>query len=109
MRTRFLKWLVVSALVVATGSHWVALQWVAWVGMFLEFSQTAPVMVALEKPFDGRHPCHLGKAVQGGKQSEKKRAMQTLKTKLDFGLPRHASHFSPPPQPFSIVPSKVES
>ena len=75
-----------DALVVATGGHWAVLQSVAWFGMFVNFSQTAPVMVALEKTFDGRHPCKLCKVVQAGQESEKKQEMQKLETKLPYEM-----------------------
>jgi hypothetical protein len=108
MRSRLAKWLVVSALVLATGGHWAILQSVAWFGMFVNFSQTEPVIVALEKTFDGRHPCQLCKAVQAGKQSEKKQEMQKVETKLDFWLARNTAQLFPPP-PFSVVSAQRES
>ena len=102
------KWLVVFALVLTMGGHWAVLQSVAWLTMFVNYSRTAPVMVALEKTFDGRHPCKLCKAVEEGKRSEKKQEIQKLETKFDFWLVRNSfTFFSPAPS--EVFPTQVES
>ena len=78
--------LVVISLVVMVGGHWAILQSVAWVGMAFNFAQTAPLDVALKKTFDGKNPCSLCKAVDAGKQSERKAGLLKLETKLDLCL-----------------------
>src|SRR6266576_3215000 len=82
--TRWSKWLVVLALVVVTGGHWALLQSVAWVGMTVRYAKCDSFEVALQKTFDGRHPCKLCKLVKQGKASEQKRDLQKLEAKLDF-------------------------
>src|SRR6185503_1214165 len=72
VRTRIAKVLVVGALVCAIGGHWAVLQSVAWVGMFVKFSQSDPLMPALVKTFDGKPPCTLCLLIATGKKSEKK-------------------------------------
>ncbi len=98
------KWLTVCALVVLIGGHWFALQSAAWLGMAVNFSKTESVSVALQKTFDGQHPCKLCKIVKAGKASEKKRDLQKLESKVDFQLvagscglfpPRPVRHFTP--------------
>ncbi len=84
MPRRLGKWFVVVALVLATGSHWYLLQSIAWIGMAVEFSRTEPLPVALEKTFNGEHPCSLCKVVGEGMQAEKKSEMNKLQTKLEF-------------------------
>ena len=55
------------------GGHWFALQSVAWVTMVLDNSQEASLGEALEKTFDGKHPCPLCKAVAAGQEEEEER------------------------------------
>lgn len=53
------------------GGHWLALQMVAWMGMLAVNSQQGDLAGALEKTFDGKHPCPLCAAVEAGQQKEK--------------------------------------
>ena len=101
---RLSKWSVVLALVMVIGGHWALLQSAAWLGMAVSFSQTESVSVALEKTFDGKHPCPLCKIVKAGKASEKKQELLRLETKFDFLTdagscelfpPRPIRHFTP--------------
>ena len=95
---------MVLALVMMIGGHWVLLQSAAWVGMAIQFSRTESVSVALEKTFDGKHPCPLCKIVKAGKASEKKQELLKFETKFEFltdagscglFLPRPIRHFTP--------------
>ena len=104
---RWGKWFVVLALVSVTGGHWAFLQSAAWVGMALSYSKCDSMTVALEKTFDGKHPCQLCKLVKAGKAAEQRHDFQKLETKFDFlfvagtcGLfpPRPFRHFTPQPQ-----------
>jgi hypothetical protein len=90
MPFRLGRWLVVLAVVFATGSHWFFLQSVAWLGMTVEFSRTEPLSTALQKTFDGRHPCGLCKLVHQGQKAERKGEMQKSDTKLDLFCERTA-------------------
>jgi hypothetical protein len=101
---RLSKWFTVLALVMVIGGHWALLQSAAWLGMVVSFSQTDSVSVALEKTFDGQHPCPVCKLVKAGQASEKKQDLQKLETKLDFLTdagscalfpPRPIRHFTP--------------
>ena len=98
------KWLTVCALVVLIGGHWFALQSAAWLGMAVSFSQTESVSVALQKTFNGQHPCKLCKIVKAGQAAEKKQDLPKLEVKMDFQLvagscglfpPRPLRHFTP--------------
>ena len=77
-------------LVFAVGAHWTLLQSVAWVGMAVTYSQNASFKEALEKTFDGKHPCKLCRLVAAGKKSEQQQAAHTLVTKIDFALSNSA-------------------
>jgi hypothetical protein len=84
VRTRIAKVLVVGALVCAIGGHWAVLQSVAWVGMFVKFSQSDPLKPALVKTFNGKHPCKLCLLIATGKKSEKKQETPKASIKLDL-------------------------
>jgi hypothetical protein len=94
------RFLVALALVLSLGLHWTALQSAAWLGMIVKYSQDASIEEALEKTFDGEHPCELCKLVeQGTKQQgqDEKKASDAIK-KLDL-LAMVPARFIPPPMP----------
>src|SRR3954469_13853667 len=62
------------------GGHWVALQTAAWIGMVADFAHSNSLGVALEKTFDGAHPCGLCAAVKKGQAEEQKE--EAVKTVL---------------------------
>jgi len=101
MPLRLGKWLVVLAVVLATGSHWVLLQSVAWVGMTVDFSRTEALGTALQKTFDGQHPCTLCKLVDEGRKGERKTDMQKVQPKLDLFCER-SGELTDEPVPFSF-------
>ena len=86
MHRKFGQLVVVFALIFSIGGHWVLLQSVAWVGMFAKNVRTCSVTEALEKTFDGQHPCGLCKVVEAGKKSEQKQPLTKLEVKIDFWL-----------------------
>jgi len=86
MLRRVSKILLVITLSCSLGLHWAILQSVAWVGMAVSFSQSATLKEALEKTFDGKHPCSLCKIVVEGKKSEKKQQAQKPPTKHDLAF-----------------------
>ena len=98
------RWFVVLAVILATGSHWFFLQSVAWVGMTVGFSRTEPITTALQKTFDGQHPCGLCKLVDEGRKAERKGQMQKPQLKLDLFCERSATLTSEPP-PFCDPPA----
>ncbi len=51
---------------------------VAWMGMFAVNSQLGDLAGALEKTFDGKHPCPLCAAVEAGQQKEKEQQQKQL-------------------------------
>jgi hypothetical protein len=83
--TRGSKFVVALALAFSLGAHWALLQCVAWVGMTVSYAQTeSSFSVALEKTFDGKHPCPLCKIVDAGKKSEQKETPTVQKHKLEL-------------------------
>lgn len=104
MLKRLSKFAVVLALVMAVGGHWAVLQSVAWVGMTIEFSRTAPIEQAIQKTLDGQHPCNLCHFVAEGKKSE--REAKTVKPATRLDLISTVSFVLPTPaeQPLELVP-----
>lgn len=103
--SRLLRWLMVLALCFSIGLQWVVLQGIAWTGMLIEFSQTDTLAAAVEKTFDGEHPCPLCKAVQEGKKkegSDKSQDKNPLK-KLEALVIRRVSLLPPPGVPVRYV------
>ena len=65
------------ALVLSLGLHWTVLQSAAWVGMVVAYSKDASIGEALEKTFDGAHPCPLCKMVESGSKSDEDKSKPT--------------------------------
>lgn len=78
------KFLVIAALVLATGAHWAALQTVAWTAMLANNLCTQSVSEAVSNTFDGAHPCPMCKAIAAGKKSEQKSAAVSPPLKMEF-------------------------
>jgi hypothetical protein len=58
------------ALLALLGGHWLALQTVAWSVMVVQYSRQAPLVEAVIRTFDGRHPCQLCLSIKDGRQKE---------------------------------------
>jgi hypothetical protein len=75
---------LIIALLAATGLHWNVLQSLAWTAMLAENLHTTSLHQALEKTFDGHHPCSLCKLVSAGKAAEKKSDFTLQLKKLEY-------------------------
>jgi hypothetical protein len=75
---------VVLALCLSIGGHWVVLQSVAWGRMVVQYSQQVPLSQAVAQTFDGDHPCNLCKHISAAQHSEKKRNAQSVAVKPDL-------------------------
>ena len=71
--------------------------------MVINYSKDAPLSVAVEKTFDGKHPCHLCKVVKQGKETEQKQDASKLKLKSDSWLLARAFAFESP----HVAPQKI--
>jgi hypothetical protein len=96
MLLRLRNWVVVVGLVLVTGGHWAVLQSVAWVGMTIQYSRSENLTAALQKTFDGQHPCKLCKAVKEGREAEQKQPLLKVEVKFDFFLSACRSTIAPP-------------
>jgi hypothetical protein len=94
--TRLGNILLIVAMLATTGSHWLLLQSVAWTTMLAGNLQSDSFVDAVEKTFDGRHPCCMCKEISAGKKSEKKTEFAPTVPKLEFVLKRMAFVFAAP-------------
>ncbi len=88
--------LMIVAVLSATGTHWLAFQSVAWTAMLAENLQDSSFERALQRTFDGKHPCCLCKEIAKDKQLEKKSDVQNELKKLDFSHSHFAFVFCAP-------------
>lgn len=84
------------ALLASVGGHWALLQSVAWTRMLLERTGEESFARAVEKTFDGTHPCALCKRIEDGKQQERQQDRTPASIKLDLLLERRVVAFIPP-------------
>jgi len=80
----------------SVGLHWAFLQSVAWTTMLVDNLSTTSLSVALERTFDGKHPCPLCKAIAKGRKSEKKSDRLLSLKKFEALNQAPAMHVSPP-------------
>ena len=89
------------ALFLTTGGHLAILQGVAWTNMVRDFAKTESIGTALEKTFDGQHPCTLCKKITETGSGKKDDALASAKSKLGEFLPQSHRLLAPPcPKPF---------
>jgi len=99
---RLPRLLVTVALACSVGLHWSLLQSVAWTTMLVGNLQFLTISEAVQRTFDGKHPCALCKAVAEGKKSEKKSETVLSLKKFD-GLNQAVAILFSPPASFSAV------
>jgi hypothetical protein len=79
----------VLALVLSLGLHWALLQTIAWTGMIVSYARDGSLVEAVNKTFDGEHPCCMCKTIKKARsEQDQKEQKHQLKpgTKLDQGL-----------------------
>jgi hypothetical protein len=86
------------------GGHWAVLQSIAWVNMMLDFSAHESLTVAIDKTFDGSHPCDLCKVVTKGRTEEQKSTSANLLVKIEAILAGTLVVPSPVDHPWSYAP-----
>jgi hypothetical protein len=77
------------------GGHWMALQSAAWIEMVIDYSNQSPLSLALEKTFDGTHPCKLCKTVSKGRSHEQKNEKAKLLVKFQAVLAEQSGMLMP--------------
>lgn len=106
MFRRLPRLLVTVALACSVGLHWSLLQSVAWTTMLVGNLQFLTISEAVQRTFDGKHPCALCKAVAEGKKSEKKSETVLSLKKFD-GLNQAVAILFSPPASFSAVEARA--
>lgn len=104
------------ALFLVAGGHWAMLQGVAWATMVHDFSRNGSLTQAVEKTFDGKHPCAMCKKIAKVKNSEASGEKAPVTVKVDkkaevfiasncSELPQPVSHpYAYGPVPFVSIP-----
>src|SRR5438067_7640068 len=78
------RFVTIVVLFSAIGLHWIALQSVAWTAMMIQNAKQASFCKAVQRTFDGAHPCPLCHMVNKGNASEQKQDAQTVTPKIDI-------------------------
>ena len=81
------QYLLIATLLVSMGGHLALLQTIAWGNMLVEFSSKSSFSEAVDKTFDGEHPCHLCKVVKKSKSEEDKKPLLKSAMKWEVALP----------------------
>ena len=64
------------AVLTMAGGHWLALQSVAWARMIANYARQDSLVVAVQKTFDGEHPCPMCLKIRTGRQQEERDQQQ---------------------------------
>jgi hypothetical protein len=72
IRHRFMTMVMALSLFMALGGPLALLQGVAWVTMVHDFSKSGSLSQAVEKTFDGQHPCPLCQKLSKARAAEEK-------------------------------------
>ena len=96
MFQRLPKLPIAVLLACSVGLHWSFLQSLAWTRMLVDNLATTSFSTALQRTFDGKHPCALCKAIAQGRKSEKKSDRLLSLKKFEALSPALAMHLSPP-------------
>jgi hypothetical protein len=115
---RIMTMMMALALFVAIGGPLAVLQGVAWATMIRDYSRTGSVTAAVEKTFDGKHPCAMCKKIAAQRSHDEKtpatvKAEKKAEVFIALGaaivpLPIVRS-FSYPPHPFLNVPEHLSA
>ncbi|NBZ95740.1 MAG: hypothetical protein EBR40_04830 [Proteobacteria bacterium] len=115
---RIMTMMMALALFVAIGGPLAVLQGVAWATMIRDYSRTGSVTAAVEKTFDGKHPCAMCKKIAAQRTHEEK-APVTMKVdkKAEFFIASGAAiaplpavrSFAYPPHPLVNVPEYLSA
>ena len=72
MTMRIGRSLALIALLNFAGAHWVILQSIAWSSMLAKQAGHTHLAEAVQKTFDGAHPCSLCKGISRAQEKERK-------------------------------------
>ena len=81
------RYLLIVTWLVSMGGHLAMLQAVAWSNMLVDFTSKGSFSEAVNKTFDGEHPCAMCKAVKKSKSEEDKKPLLKSEMKMEVALP----------------------
>jgi hypothetical protein len=102
------QFVVAVALCLSIGGHWIGLQSIAWASMVANYSQQCSIAEALQRTFDGKHPCDLCKSITKSKEAEKKQDNERGVAKPDLICVKRQFAVLPPSAPYEY-PALVRS
>ena len=76
--------MLIVALLLSGGTHWCALQSVAWTAMLVTRARETSLADAVKATFDGAHPCSLCEKIETGRASEKRHDGPVLTAKIEL-------------------------
>ena len=76
--------LLIAALLAATGAQWALLQSVAWTTMLTDNLRKGSLVEAVERTFDGKHPCCLCRQIAAGRKSQKQSEFPAQFKRFEF-------------------------
>jgi hypothetical protein len=94
---------MILAMLAAMGTHWTVLQSIAWTTMLADNLGRCSLSEAVQKTFDGEHPCCLCKAIAAGKKSEQKKEFTPCAQRLEY-TPLNGSLALFAPSDFQLLP-----
>ena len=84
MLMRLSRSFLALAVCCSIGGHWIGLQSIAWASMVVNYWQQCSIVKAIERTFDGEHPCDLCKNISKARNEEKKTDGQSSVGKTDL-------------------------
>jgi ssDNA-binding Zn-finger/Zn-ribbon topoisomerase 1 len=109
---------MIATLFLSAGGHLALLQGVAWVTMLKDFSRAGSLTAAVEKTFDGKHPCPMCKKIAAQRTHDEK-APVTVKAekKAEVFVKASGSELPSPvsrpfaygPAPFVLMPERFSA
>ena len=76
--------LLIVALLLSGGTHWFALQSIAWTTMIVARARETSLVDAVKQTFDGAHPCSLCEKIGEGRAKEERRDGPVLTAKIEL-------------------------
>jgi hypothetical protein len=73
---------------VSMNGHFAMIQTFAWGNMLWTYSNESSLSEAIEKTFDGEHPCHLCKLVKKSKNEDNQKPLLKSEIKMEIALPK---------------------
>jgi hypothetical protein len=92
--------MLIVALLVSGGAHWLVLQSVAWTGMLVTRASNGSLIEAVKLTFDGAHPCALCERIEAGRKGEKQQENSALPLKIELFYE---------PRPIAVQPSVLQN